>query len=104
MQEDHVSMGWGAARKLRASLANLARILAVELVCAARGLDLRAPLEPAAPAPRRRWPRVREPACPGPGPTAGSRRSSSGGASELVASRRELLRRALERGASGSWR
>jgi histidine ammonia-lyase len=48
MQEDHVSMGWGAARKLRASLANLARILAVELVCAARGLDLRAPLEAAA--------------------------------------------------------
>ena len=48
MQEDHVSMGWGAARKLRGSLANLGRILAVELVCAARGLDLRAPLEPGA--------------------------------------------------------
>jgi histidine ammonia-lyase len=46
MQEDHVSMGWGAARKLRACLANLGRILAVELVCAARGLDLRAPLRP----------------------------------------------------------
>jgi histidine ammonia-lyase len=48
MQEDHVSMGWGAARKLRATVANLARILAVELVCAARGMDLRAPLAPAA--------------------------------------------------------
>jgi histidine ammonia-lyase len=48
MQEDHVSMAWGAARKLRASVANLARILAVELSCAARGLDLRAPLTPAA--------------------------------------------------------
>jgi histidine ammonia-lyase len=48
MQEDHVSMGWGAARKLRASVANLRRILAVELLCAARGLDLRAPLAPAA--------------------------------------------------------
>jgi histidine ammonia-lyase len=48
MQEDHVSMGWAAARKLRASLQNLARILAVELVCAARGLELRAPLRPAA--------------------------------------------------------
>jgi histidine ammonia-lyase len=48
MQEDHVSMGWGAARKLRASVANLRRILAVELVCAARGLDLRAPLQPGA--------------------------------------------------------
>jgi histidine ammonia-lyase len=47
MQEDHVSMAWGAARKLRLSVANLARILAVELTCAARGLDLRAPLRPA---------------------------------------------------------
>ena len=47
MQEDHVSMGWGAARKLRAVVANLGRILAVELVCAARGIDLRAPLAPA---------------------------------------------------------
>ncbi|HUO73798.1 MAG TPA: histidine ammonia-lyase [Solirubrobacteraceae bacterium] len=46
MQEDHVSMGWGAARKLRESVANLARILSVELVCAARALDLRAPLAP----------------------------------------------------------
>jgi histidine ammonia-lyase len=48
MQEDHVSMGWSAARKLRTALANLARILAVELVCAARGLELRAPVVPAA--------------------------------------------------------
>ena len=47
MQEDHVSMGWGAARKLRLVVANLTRIVAVELCCAARGLDLRAPLEPA---------------------------------------------------------
>jgi histidine ammonia-lyase len=48
MQEDHISMGWGAARKLRGSIANLNRILAVELVCGARGLELRAPLEPGA--------------------------------------------------------
>ncbi|HVF78979.1 MAG TPA: histidine ammonia-lyase [Solirubrobacteraceae bacterium] len=48
MQEDHVSMGWAAARKLRTVVANLARILAVELVCAARGIELRAPLQPAA--------------------------------------------------------
>ena len=48
MQEDHISMGWGAAQKLRASIANLNRILAVELVCGARGLELRAPLEPGA--------------------------------------------------------
>ncbi len=47
MQEDHVSMGWGAARKLRAAVANLGRVLAVEVACAARGLDLRAPLRPA---------------------------------------------------------
>src|SRR3954469_9989082 len=46
MQEDHVSMGWGAARKLRTAVANLARILAVEATCAGHGLDLRAPLEP----------------------------------------------------------
>jgi len=48
MQEDHVSMGWGGARKLRVALANLGRILAVELLCASRGLELRAPLGPAA--------------------------------------------------------
>jgi len=48
MQEDHVSMGWSAARKLRQTVANLGRILAVELVGAGRGLDLRAPLAPAA--------------------------------------------------------
>jgi histidine ammonia-lyase len=46
MQEDHVSMGWSSARKLRTALKNLSRILAIELMCAARGLDLRAPLEP----------------------------------------------------------
>jgi histidine ammonia-lyase len=48
MQEDHVSMGWGAARKLRAAISNLTRILAVELTAGARALDLRAPLRPAA--------------------------------------------------------
>ena len=47
MQEDHVSMGWSAARKLRTALRHLARVLAVEVVTAARGLDLRAPLAPA---------------------------------------------------------
>ncbi len=47
MQEDHVSMGWGAARKLRCSIAGLTRVLAVELLTAARALDLRAPLAPA---------------------------------------------------------
>jgi histidine ammonia-lyase len=47
MQEDHVSMGWAAARKLRSAVANLSRILAVEVACAARALDLRSPLTPA---------------------------------------------------------
>ncbi|HEX5561953.1 MAG TPA: histidine ammonia-lyase [Nocardioidaceae bacterium] len=46
MQEDHVSMGWSAARKLRRSVDGLARVLAVEYLTAARALDLRAPLEP----------------------------------------------------------
>ena len=49
MQEDHVSMGWGAARKLRRSVANLGRIIACEAVCAARGIELRHPTLPAAP-------------------------------------------------------
>ena len=48
MQEDHVSMGWSAARKLRLVIDNLRRILAIEWVTAARAVDLRAPLEPAA--------------------------------------------------------
>ena len=47
MQEDHVSMGWSAARKLRTALTHLARVLAVELLTAARGIDLRSPLTPA---------------------------------------------------------
>ncbi len=46
MQEDHVSMGWSAARKLRRSVDGLARVLAVEYLTAARALDLRAPLTP----------------------------------------------------------
>jgi histidine ammonia-lyase len=46
MQEDHVSMGWNAARKLRLSVHNMQRIAAIELLTAARALDLRAPLKP----------------------------------------------------------
>ncbi len=48
MQEDHVSMGWSAARKLRRALDGLTRVLAIELLTAARGIELRAPLAPAA--------------------------------------------------------
>ena len=46
MQEDHVSMGWAAARKLRRSIDALTRVVAVEILTAARGLELRAPLRP----------------------------------------------------------
>ena len=46
MQEDHVSMGWHAARKLRRAIEGLTDVLAIELLAAARALALRAPLEP----------------------------------------------------------
>jgi histidine ammonia-lyase len=45
-QEDHVSMGWGAGRKLAQVLDNAARVVAVEALCAAEGIDYRAPLTP----------------------------------------------------------
>ncbi|HEU0182805.1 MAG TPA: histidine ammonia-lyase [Agromyces mariniharenae] len=48
MQEDHVSMGWAAARKLRRAIDGLARVLAIEVMTASRGLALRAPLRPGA--------------------------------------------------------
>ena len=47
MQEDHVSMGWAAGRKLRRAIDGLTRVLAIELLTAARGIELRAPLAPA---------------------------------------------------------
>ena len=46
MQEDHVSMGWSAARKLRQAVSNSERVAAIELMTAARALDLRSPLRP----------------------------------------------------------
>ncbi|MEU6131974.1 histidine ammonia-lyase [Saccharopolyspora sp. NPDC047091] len=68
MQEDHVSMGWAAARKLRRALDGLRTVLAVELLTAARALDLRAPLAPApATGAVRDLLRTR---VPGPGPDA----------------------------------
>jgi len=45
-QEDHVSMGWTAGLKLRRVVANVRRVLAIEALCAAQAIDLRAPLEP----------------------------------------------------------
>ena len=44
MQEDHNSMGWSSGRKLRTVLRNLGCILAIEALCAAQALELRAPL------------------------------------------------------------
>jgi histidine ammonia-lyase len=46
MQEDHVSMGWSAGRKLRTAIGNLERILAIEVLVAAAGVDARRPLQP----------------------------------------------------------
>jgi histidine ammonia-lyase len=66
MQEDHVSMGWAAGRKLRRAVDGLARVLGIELLVAARGVELRAPLEPAR-ATAAVIAALRE-AVPGPGP------------------------------------
>jgi histidine ammonia-lyase len=66
MQEDHVSMGWSAARKLRRSVDGLTRVLAIELLTAARGLELRAPLEPG-PATGAVLSALRHAGVPGPG-------------------------------------
>ena len=45
-KEDHVSMGMGAALKLRQVLQNVRRILAIELLCGAQGIDYLVPLKP----------------------------------------------------------
>ena len=87
MQEDHVSLGWSAARKLRVAVANLARILAVELrrrlvgarSCAGRSAgggtgavaDAVAAASPAGPAPTSGW-RPAWPPSSGSSPTARS--------------------------------
>lgn len=46
-QEDHVSMGWGAGKKLLTVIDNVRRVLAIELLCAVQGIGFRAPLQPA---------------------------------------------------------
>ena len=68
MQEDHVSMGWSAARKLRAAVEALARVLAVEMVAATRALEIRTygGGQPA-PATAAVLAAVREAGVPGPG-------------------------------------
>ncbi|KAA1417036.1 histidine ammonia-lyase [Nocardioides humilatus] len=67
MQEDHVSMGWSAARKLRRSVDGLTRVVAIEVLTAARALDLRAPLMPS-PATGAVVRLLREAGIAGPGP------------------------------------
>ncbi|MFH8797740.1 histidine ammonia-lyase [Streptomyces sp. NPDC017941] len=67
MQEDHVSMGWSAARKLRTAVANLRRVIAVELYAATRAIELREGLTPA-PASRAVIEAVRKAGVEGPGP------------------------------------
>lgn len=48
-QEDHVSMAAHGARRLRRMNANLARIIGIELLCAAAGVEFRHPLKTSAP-------------------------------------------------------
>ncbi|MBR8643476.1 histidine ammonia-lyase [Streptomyces tuirus] len=67
MQEDHVSMGWSAARKLRTAVDNLTRVLAVELYAATRAIELREGLTPA-PATQAVIDALREAGVQGPGP------------------------------------
>ncbi|MEV7612406.1 histidine ammonia-lyase [Streptomyces sp. NPDC089799] len=67
MQEDHVSMGWSAARKLRTAIDNLTRIVAVELYAATRAVELRTGLVPA-PASQAAVAAARAAGVGGPGP------------------------------------
>ncbi len=45
-QEDHVSMGGTAALQLREAVDRAEQVLAIETLCAAQGIDFRAPLRP----------------------------------------------------------
>ncbi|MFJ7155589.1 histidine ammonia-lyase [Streptomyces sp. NPDC101118] len=69
MQEDHVSMGWSAARKLRTTVENLTRIIAVEMYAATRAIEIRthAHLTPA-PASQAAIDAARAAGVQGPGP------------------------------------
>ena len=70
MQEDHVSMGWSAARKLRRAVDGVRQVLAIEIMAAARALELRPRcnrLRPPRPPCEPYGPR-----CPASAPTAGS--------------------------------
>lgn len=62
-----MSMGWSAARKLRRAIDGLTRVLAIELLTAARGIELRAPLTPS-PATGAVITALRAAGAPAPGP------------------------------------
>ncbi|MFC6356350.1 histidine ammonia-lyase [Luethyella okanaganae] len=64
MQEDHVSMGWSAARKLRRAIDGAQRVVAIEILTAARAIDMRA--EPSSPVSAAIIAALRE-VVPGPG-------------------------------------
>ena len=66
LQEDHVSMGWAACRKLRRVVTLATTVVAIEAVVAGRALDLRQPLRPA-PGTAAALARLRA-GVPGPGP------------------------------------
>jgi histidine ammonia-lyase len=65
MQEDHVSMGWSAGRKLRTAIDGATRVIAIELLAAARAADLRG--GDTAPVTRSVRAHLRQ-SVPGPGP------------------------------------
>ncbi|MBZ4017058.1 histidine ammonia-lyase [Streptomyces purpurogeneiscleroticus] len=66
MQEDHVSMGWSAARKLRTAIDNLTRVVAVEMYAATRAVEMREGVTPS-PATRAVLDAVRAEGVQGPG-------------------------------------
>ena len=70
MQEDHVSMGWHAARKLRRAVDGLTRVLAIEILTAARGSGPPRPAGAGRPRPAPCATPSARPASPGPDPTA----------------------------------
>ena len=43
-QEDHVSMGWGAGKKLLEVVRNVRSVLAIEILCGVQGIEYRRPL------------------------------------------------------------
>ncbi len=66
MQEDHVSMGWSSARKLRRSVDGLTRVIAIEAMTAARALEMRE--DDPSPATRAVISALRQAGVQGPGP------------------------------------